>query len=143
MIELNDKYIQILINKLEFALLNCDNLKTMLSLYNIKTKKGFYLQNIIDEIAETQTELKWIQGKTKEPTRGNIELNGRAIENIVFSGINLNDYPDFCDAFIESASFVDNGEKLNDDELDQLLEENRELVYEEELFDCSKADGDE
>jgi hypothetical protein len=53
----------------------------------------------------------------------------REIVNIDVDGIDYNDYPDFCDAFICYAEW-DDGTPLNDDELDK-LNDDRELVYEE------------
>ena len=49
------------------------------------------------------------------------------IDNIEFDGIEFNDYPDFCDAFICYAER--NGEPLNDIELDK-LNEDTDFVYE-------------
>ena len=40
------------------------------------------------------------------------------ISNIELGGIDTNDYPDFCDAFIESAEI--DGVELTDAELDEL-----------------------
>lgn len=40
------------------------------------------------------------------------------IENVEVDGIDNNDYPDFCDAFIASADY--NGEPMTDDQLDKL-----------------------
>jgi len=48
------------------------------------------------------------------------------IDNIEFDGIEFNDYPDFCDAFICYAER--NGEPLNDIELDE-LNEDTDFVY--------------
>lgn len=42
-------------------------------------------------------------------------------------GVDRRDYPDFCDAFISDASFL-NGRMLTDDELDQLNDES-DIVY--------------
>lgn len=50
------------------------------------------------------------------------------IENII--NATLNEYPDFADAFIESAFYIDTGEQLNDDELDRLRDENFEAISE-------------
>lgn len=41
------------------------------------------------------------------------------IESINIAGIDPNDYPDFVDAYAESASFED-GTELNDDQMDEL-----------------------
>jgi hypothetical protein len=48
------------------------------------------------------------------------------ISNIELGGIDTSDYPDFCDAFIESAEY--NGVQLTDDELEE-LNCNSEFVY--------------
>ena len=48
------------------------------------------------------------------------------ITNIELGGIDTNDYPDFCDAFIESAEI--DGVELTDAELDE-LNCNSEFVY--------------
>lgn len=48
------------------------------------------------------------------------------ISNIELGGIDTNDYPDFCDAFIESAEI--DGVELTDAELDE-LNCNSEFVY--------------
>ena len=56
------------------------------------------------------------------------------ISNIELGGIDTNDYPDFCDAFIESAEY--NGVQLTDEELEE-LNCNSEFVYDcvlNELF---------
>ena len=69
----------------------------------------------------------------------NITLNGKRVDtrSIEIEGINRCDYPDFVDAYVSSASFVD-GTKLTSDELNQLNNENTHLasrmVYEERLF---------
>ncbi len=49
------------------------------------------------------------------------------------SGVDRSDYPDFCDAFIESASW-ENGIELTESELEQLNDEHPELVNEEAFF---------
>ena len=56
------------------------------------------------------------------------------ITNIELGGIDTNDYPDFCDAFIESAEI--DGVELTDEELYE-LNCNRDFVYQcvlNELF---------
>jgi len=53
----------------------------------------------------------------------NIEL----IDNIVFDGINWNDYPDFSDVYIESADY--DGMPMDGDQLDELNRDSG-LVYE-------------
>ena len=45
-------------------------------------------------------------------------MDYKLIDNIEVDGIDTNDYPDFCDAFISSADY--NGEPMTDDQLDKL-----------------------
>ena len=49
----------------------------------------------------------------------------KEIDNIEFDGINYNDYPDFCDAFICSADI--NGREMTETELDE-LNNDREFI---------------
>jgi hypothetical protein len=50
------------------------------------------------------------------------------IDNVVIEGIDMNDYPDFCDAFISSANY--NGREMTSDELDHLNEDS-DYVYDQ------------
>ena len=50
------------------------------------------------------------------------------IDNITFEGIQFNDYPEFTDAFIDSADYE--GRKMTDTELDEINEDS-EYVYEQ------------
>ena len=45
-------------------------------------------------------------------------FNGRRLTDVTVQDIDFKDYPDFCDAYIESASWEDTGQALNDDELE-------------------------
>ena len=56
----------------------------------------------------------------------NLDLS--KIEDIEFDGINHNDYPDFCDAFISSATYQNRD--MTEEELEVLDEEYRDWVYE-------------
>jgi len=53
----------------------------------------------------------------------------REIEDIMLDGVDHNDAPDYCDAFICGATWSDSGEELNDKELDELNNDS-DLVYE-------------
>ncbi len=46
-------------------------------------------------------------------------MNDRSIIDVVVAGIDPNDYPDFCDAYIESATWEDTGEPLTEEEIEQ------------------------
>ena len=48
-------------------------------------------------------------------------MNYDLIDNIEIDGIDTNDYPDFCDAFIASADY--NGEAMTDAQIDTLNED--------------------
>jgi hypothetical protein len=50
-------------------------------------------------------------------------FKGRRLTSVSVQDIDFKDYPDFCDAFIESAVWEDTGEALTDDELDQVNED--------------------
>jgi len=53
------------------------------------------------------------------------------IDDVVVEGIDYSDYPDFCDAYIESATIIeDDGEvrDATDEELDR-LNDDRDFVY--------------
>ena len=66
------------------------------------------------------------------------KLNNLEVTDVEVDGVNQKDYPDFCDAYIESAKFVSSGKELNDDELEKLKEENADLFFEdimEQIYD--------
>ncbi len=51
----------------------------------------------------------------------NIKLDYSKISNVLIGGLDMQDYPDFCDAYIESADYEDR--EMTDDELDVLNED--------------------
>ena len=57
-----------------------------------------------------------------------IKFDINQLDDIELDGVDIKDYPDFCDAYVESASF--NGVELTDEQLDELndLDETREWV---------------
>jgi hypothetical protein len=59
-------------------------------------------------------------------------LNGLEVSDFEVDGIDTRDFPDFCDAYIESASVLENDEwrEATDDELDELNNDS-DLVYEQ------------
>ena len=56
----------------------------------------------------------------------NLDLS--KIEDIEFDGINHDDYPDYCDAFVTSATYK--GRDLSEEELEWVGDEHAEWVYE-------------
>ena len=55
-------------------------------------------------------------------------MDYKKITNVVLDGIDLEDYPDFCDAYIVSADY--DGEPMTEDQIDKLNEDS-DLVYTE------------
>jgi len=49
------------------------------------------------------------------------------IDNVDIGGLDWNDYPDFCDAYIESCDI--DGEEATDEQLDEINNDSQ-LVYE-------------
>jgi hypothetical protein len=81
----------------------------------------------------------------KETSNQNINLDVKKIKNIRIGGINRRDYPDFADAYVESAEYLDdsgNGRDLTEDELDWLNNNHPEITSEKahEQFRNSYAD---
>lgn len=54
-------------------------------------------------------------------------MDYKLINNIEVDGIDIKDYPDFCDAFIVSADY--DGNPMTDKQLDE-INEDRDYVYE-------------
>ena len=54
-------------------------------------------------------------------------LDYSKIVDAQLDGVNLNDYPDFCDAYVTSATYEDHD--MTDEELDE-INNNRDYVYE-------------
>lgn len=55
-----------------------------------------------------------------------MKLDYSLIEDIQLDGIDMRDYPDFCDAFVCAATY--DGREMTDEELDELNEDS-EFVY--------------
>lgn len=52
------------------------------------------------------------------------------ITNVVVGNVDFKDYPDFTDAYIESADY--DGEEMTEDQLDE-INEDRDFVYEQAI----------
>lgn len=66
-------------------------------------------------------------------------LDDREVFNAQLAGIDPHDYPDFVDAYFESAEWQD-GTELNDQELEDLKEENWDAFFEmaiDTMFDMA------
>lgn len=75
--------------------------------------------------------IQWYSTKAKKAIKQYIrsfsELDYSQIENAVVANVNTRDYPDFCDAFIESATYK--GRDMTETELERLNEDSG-YVYE-------------
>ena len=58
-----------------------------------------------------------------------LELRGRTVVDATVDGIDMRDYPDFCDAYFDSAYYED-GTALTDDELIELTDTNFDALHE-------------
>lgn len=58
-----------------------------------------------------------------------LQLNGRIVVDAKVDGIDMKDYPDFCDAYFDSACYED-GTALTDDELIELTDTNFDTLHE-------------
>ena len=58
-----------------------------------------------------------------------LELNGRTVVDATVDGIDPRDYPDFCDAYFDTA-FYEDGTALTDDELIELTDNNSDVLHE-------------
>jgi hypothetical protein len=58
-----------------------------------------------------------------------LQLNGRTVVDAAVDGIDMKDYPDFCDAYFDSACYED-GTALTDDELIELTDKNFNTLHE-------------
>ena len=61
------------------------------------------------------------------------KLDNVKVVDIEIDGINMKDYPDFCDSYISDAYFT-NGTQLTDEQLVDLQEQNPE-AFGEAVFD--------
>lgn len=59
-------------------------------------------------------------------TKNIIEMDYSKIDNVKVVGINYDDYPDFVDAYIDSADY--DGEPMNDEQLD-IINMDDQYVY--------------
>ena len=53
-----------------------------------------------------------------------MDLKGRQVKIVEFDGIDRNDHPDYVDAYILKAVWVDDGTELTEDEINQLDDHN-------------------
>jgi len=65
----------------------------------------------------------------------NITINGKKVNvrSIKMSDVDMRDYPDFCDAYVEYAEFED-GAPLNEDEMEIVTEEHGCELAHQTLF---------
>ena len=84
--------------------------------------------------------------KNAQLLKEEVSLNGKPVDvrSIEIDGIDMNDYPDFVDAYIIAADYED-GTPLTDDEVQQFQDENYdlvgELIHDRQLY--LEGDGEE
>ena len=54
-------------------------------------------------------------------TKQEITLDYSKISNVSIDGIDFNDYPDFCDAYVDTADY--DGRPMTDEEIEKLNED--------------------
>jgi len=59
-----------------------------------------------------------------------MSLDIRQIEDIAVDGVDTRDYPDFCDAYFVSATWINTGIELTEDELIELSEQYPDVLNE-------------
>ena len=64
------------------------------------------------------------------------KLDNLEVTDVEVDGLNMKDYPDFVDAYIDSAKFVSSGKELDDVQLEKLQEQNVEKFYEDVMDKC-------
>jgi hypothetical protein len=69
-----------------------------------------------------------------------MKLNGKPFNIESIDGIEMRDYPDFCDAYIDDASVLEDGKwrSATDAEIDQANDELRdslnEIIHDQQLY---------
>ena len=64
------------------------------------------------------------------------KLDNLEVADVEIDGIDMKDYPDFVDAYVDSAKFVSSGKPLNDDERMELQNQNIDKFYEDIMDKC-------
>ncbi len=65
-----------------------------------------------------------------------MKLNNRTVIDTEIDGIDLKDYPDFCDVFFSAGVWEDNGKDLSDTDLEILTDEHRDELHERATLDA-------
>ena len=55
-------------------------------------------------------------------------IDAYKVTDLVWSDVDHSDYPDYCDTFIESATYKDR--EMTEDEIEELMDDNPEWCYE-------------
>lgn len=62
-------------------------------------------------------------------------LNGKKVIDVAVDGVDMSDYPDFCDAYFYTG-FYEDGTELTDNELEELGQEYPEVLNEMAFESC-------
>ena len=59
-----------------------------------------------------------------------MRLDISKVENLSIDGVDMMDYPDFCDVYFDYGTWADTGKELTDDELELLTQQNGDILNE-------------
>ena len=65
-----------------------------------------------------------------------MKLNNLKVIDVEVDGVDMKDYPDFCDAYISEAKFANTKQPLDDNQLTQLQEQNPDAFFEAVSDEC-------
>lgn len=99
--------------------------------YGDEDEGNDYDEEIYDGSKLSKMLSKTAKKMMKENKSTPLMLNGKAVDekSIEIDGIDRRDYPDFSDAYISAANYMD-GTPLSDKEIEELDDQNNELVHE-------------
>jgi hypothetical protein len=66
-----------------------------------------------------------------------MNLNGRKVIDASVDGVDVNDYPDFSDAYFDEAFYEDTGDALTEEELEQLSSLHGDILNEMAFDRCT------
>ena len=65
-----------------------------------------------------------------------MKLNNLKVIDVEVDGLDMKDYPDFCDAYISEAKFANTKQPLDDNQLAELQEQNPDAFFEAVNDEC-------
>ena len=65
-----------------------------------------------------------------------MKLNNLNVIDVEVENLDMKDYPDFCDAYISSATFECNKQPLTDNQLNELMDQNPDEFFDLVSEEC-------